>query len=153
MDIYQKVNVQGSQMNTKLILATLVMHQTQVLGDASKIIKWNNTPHKSKMIKYFSCKYIHTITYIHLICNKDLYLSHWWVVEGAMIQLAHVSRTHWLHHNVNQLWWSWYIINFQGVMIKLIWKCFVIQQNRRFLPINKKRTNGNSTKIKKHHLF
>ena len=74
MDIHQNVNIQGSQMNTKLRLATLVIHEPQVLGDASKII--NNIPQKSKMIIFHTNIYtlLHT-SHIHAtktnICLTD----------------------------------------------------------------------------------
>ena len=58
-------------MNTKFLLATFVMHEPQLLRDASKIMKWNNIPQKSRMIKYFFT----LIYYIHLISMQQRLIS------------------------------------------------------------------------------
>ena len=78
----------GSQMNYTNFLATLLMHEPQVLEDAARSIEWKNIPQNRTIIKHITC--------ISYISNKNKYPSHWWAARGAMIQLAHVKRTHWL---------------------------------------------------------
>ena len=129
MDIHQKVDIQGSLMNTKFLLATLVMHQTQVLGDASKIIQWNNIPQKSKMFKSFFHinKYTLSLLYKHLIYMQQRLISVSLMggrrsndTVGTRL-LYSLARYITMSINCDDL--DICIINFRGIIIKLYCKC------------------------------